>query len=160
MIGLLKGNLYKFLAGGLGLALILTTTWALRVNHLRDRHLTQISSVVALLKENDHPKANAKNASEYVGLVLAERARFLHERDTAIGKIEAQNDSIQSLSKKGVEARLVAEEASRKVEAVARERDKWIKSAREAGNRTESFTPDEELKECAAAMDGLFRSGF
>lgn len=134
--------------------------WVWRVNDLRASHLETIDAVVTELKEAGLGGANRKNVAAVTKTLVEQRNTARSERDTARVLVETQSNAIAALEQETQEYIRNARAQREMVEEATRQRDIWIARARNASNRTERLSAEEEIRQCEQVLDSLYSQGF
>lgn len=163
MTGFLESTIRARLAAAIGaamlVAIVATALWGWRVDTLRGRYRALLDGVVLVLE----PKLGRVKYPDIPGAVtgvLEEGEKLRRERDNARAVVKAQSDSITAYEAETQRLTRLSEENRKLAEAVIRERDTWIRRARSAETRTERLSAEQELEECNAVLDALYREGF
>ncbi len=144
----------------LGLALAAVIGWFVRIDSLRAKHLETVNAVVFELKAGGYKFANEKTAAGFVKQSVSDRDKARKERDNALVVIDLQTASMRALGEEAAENARRAAANQKMIAAVTQERDRWIKTARDAATRTERHSAEQEAAECDSVLNDLYNSGF
>lgn len=144
----------------IGLAFLLLAVWAFRVDGLRADHLETIQNTVKVLSDAGLTGANRSNVAAATKTVVDQRNLAREERDTARKVVDIQSRSIKALSDETTQYIENAKAQKRMIEETTRQRDIWIKKAKEASTRVERLTAEQELKQCEDVLDSLYAQSF
>lgn len=115
---------------------------------------------VAVAEAAGMDKVAPKDAPARIREVAAKRDVYLRERDGYKQAVESQTTAIQRLETETAAARVQANKASREVQRVVKERNKWIAEANSRSTRTERAALEEEARLMEEALDALYEDGF
>lgn len=143
-----------------GLAFLLLAIWAFRVDSLRADHLETIQGTVKVLVDAGLAGANRGNLAAATKTLVDQRDLAREERNTARNLVNIQSRSIKALSDETTQYLENAKAQKRLIEETTRQRDLWIKKAKEASTRVERLTAEQELKQCEDVLDSLYAQSF
>lgn len=150
----------RYVIGGLGLVLILALAWGFRVDHLRGRYKSYLSSITTAIVDAGYDKPKMSELAVSVRDLDLKRKSALTERDHALMVVDNQSRSITKLEQETAEAAQRSAADRKLIAATIQQRDAWIKRAKAAETRTERLSAEEEVKECERILDELYQSGF
>lgn len=153
-------NPMTYVKAGIGLAFLLLAIWAFRVDGLRADHLQKIDDTVSEFEKAGLKGANRDNVAAVAKTIVSQRDQARTERDQARTLVDIQSANIKALSDETAEYIRNAQAQKRMIEETARQRDIWIKRAREASTRVERMTAEQELKQCEEVLDSLYAQSF
>ncbi len=154
----------KILAGigiaGL-LAVIGLLVWGSLEHNWRVKAEDRLNSIRITI---DTAMGNAKPTSDRdlpsgVKDLAADRNLALSERDQARGVVDLQTASIDRLEQETELAARKSAADQKLIQATLRERDRLIARAKQAETRLDRLTAEQELEECEAVLDSLYRDG-
>lgn len=145
---------------GLGIAFALLVAWGLRVDHLRAGYKQQLATIKIAFEDIGEKVGGYDKLPVAVYAVDIDRKNLRAERDDARGRVATQTNSIRALEAESKQAIRLAETQRMQIEELTRQRDTWIRVARNASTRTERLSAEEEAKQCEDAMDRLYQQGF
>lgn len=151
-------TVYLKIAGATAVAILVI--WALRVDHLRAEHESQLAGIAAAVKTAGYPKNGDDDLAGDVALLAAARDTYKGNADRADAAIADQNQHIQTLGAATQMAQDTGVAAQKQAAIVTADRDKWIALARTAGARTTVLPDGQELAACKTALDALYAENF
>lgn len=156
----LKAQVLGAIGIAMTLSLVIALAWGFRVDHLRARYLDRLNSIRITLESVTGTKPSLKDTPAGVKDLAADYRLAKTERDEARGVVDLQTASIDRLEQETQEAAQKSVAQAKLIAATKRERDAWIKRAREAETRVERLTAEQELAECEQVLDSLYARGF
>lgn len=161
----------SYLKIGAIVAVALFAAWVWRVDNLRakwhgkyDAVVTQVVDATCtpqVLKAD--PKCEAKikrDPAQGISFMASKRDQYRRERDDANETVRLQTEALDRLEAQAAEAQRQANVQLVAARRAAAERDRWIKTAKEATTRVNRLPDVQELKEVEEALDALYAAGY
>ena len=152
--------LQRYVAIGLGVALLVAIAWGVRVDSLRAGYKATLGRITQSIELATGRKVKPDAAPVTIEALGIQRDRYRLARDEARGAIARQTASIRTLESKTAELTQISARNRELAAATIRQRDVWIQRAQAAETRTERLSAEAELEECNAVLDALYHDGF
>ena len=156
---------WKLIGAAIGVVALIALVWShfasdARTRQQRDTYQQRLSTIRITFKDNGGIKVKAGKEVDGLKLVIRQRDEARADKALADTVIDNQSASIAALENETQQAlQTVARERKLKEQTI-RERDMWIRRAKEASTRTERLSAEQELAQCEAVLDRLRLQGF
>lgn len=150
----------KYVLGAGGIALALTAGWGMRVDHLRAGYKKRLDVIRIVFEDIGEKKPSYDGLEPAIRKLDDQRDQLGKDLKTERALTETQTASIDALELESAAAAARGAENRQRIAAVTKQRDAWIRRARDAETRTERHSAEEELAECEAVLNALYSAGF
>lgn len=132
-----------------------------KAGHDRDvaqGYVTSIGNTVAEALGVD--KLQPKQIVPAIQEIATRRDVYKRERDNFSNSLRNQSNAVVSLQTETRRLRQQSNENLKLAQSMTRQRDGWIRKAKEAATRTERLSAEEEIKRVEEVLDALYENGF
>lgn len=148
----------RYIAAGVGLSLILSLGWGLRVDHLRDgwrtRYITETGEVTATIRRvTGNSELKWKDASPQIEALAGSRQRWKNVAGEQSAAIDALGTESQRLKRLNTELRIKAEKI---IKDRAKLIDRLVDQAKTPGDREDCQA---QIAAAEAALDAIYDEG-